>query len=54
MKATTFTTSRVTLMDRIIEGIRMKRYMREFRKAKAERAVAMDDIHSERKHITLG
>lgn len=54
MKTTTFTTSRVTLLDRIIEAIRMKRYMREFRKAKAERAVAMGDIRRERKHITLG
>lgn len=51
MKATTFTTSRVTLFDRIIEAIRMKRYMRNFRKAKAERAVAMDDIRRERKHL---
>lgn len=54
MKATTFTTSRVTLLDRIIEAIKMWRYMRNFRKAKAERAVAMGDIRRERKHITLG
>ena len=54
MKAATFTTSRVTLLDRIIEGIKMWRYMRNFRKAKAERAVVMDELRSERKHITLG
>lgn len=54
MKATTFTTSRVTLLDRIIEAIRMKRYMREFLKAKAERMVAMNELRKERKHIVLG
>ena len=51
METTTFTVSRVTLLDRIIEGIKMKRYMRNFRKAKAERAVAMDDIRRERKTL---
>lgn len=54
MKATTFTTSRVTLLDRIIEGIKMWRYMRNFRKAKAERMVAMNELRKERKHIVLG
>lgn len=54
MKATTFTTSRVTLLDRIIEAIRMKRYMRQFRKAKAERTAAMNELRKERKHIVLG
>ena len=54
MKATTFTTSRVTLLDRIIDAIRMKRYMREFRKAKAERMVALNELRKERKHIVLG
>lgn len=51
MKATTFTTSRVTLLDRIIEAIKMWRYMREFRKAKAERMVAMNELRNERKHL---
>jgi hypothetical protein len=51
MKATTFTTSRVTLLDRIIEGIKMWRYMRNFRKAKAERMVAMNELRKERKHL---
>lgn len=51
MKATTFTTSRVRLFDRIIEGIRMKRYMREFRKAKAERMVAMNELRKGRKNL---
>ena len=51
MKATTFTTSRVTLLDRIIEAIRMKRYMRQFRKAKAERTAAMNELRKERNHL---
>lgn len=51
MKTTAFTTSRVTLLDRIVEAIKMWRYMRNFQKAKAERAVAMDDIRRERKHL---
>ena len=51
MKTTVFTVSRVTLFDRITEAIKMWRYMRNFRKAKAERAKAMEDIRSERSHI---
>ena len=54
MKATTFTTSRVTLLDRIIEGIKMWRYMREFRKAKAQRTAVMNEIRAEKKHLILG
>lgn len=51
MKATTFTTSRVTLLDRIIEAIKMWRYMRNFRKAKDERMIAMNELRKERNHI---
>jgi hypothetical protein len=54
MKATTFTTSRVTLLDRIVEAIRMKRYMREFRKAKAQRTAVMNELREERQHLILG
>lgn len=54
MEATVFTTSRVTLFDRIIEAIKMWRYMRNFRKAKAERMVAMNELRKERNHIILG
>jgi hypothetical protein len=54
MKTTAFTTSRVTLLDRIVEAIRMKRYMREFRKAKAQRTAVMNEIRAERKHLILG
>ena len=53
MKAT-LTVSRVTIIDRIIDAFRMMRYMRDFRKAKAERMVAMNELRKERKHITLG
>lgn len=51
MKTTAFTTSRVTLLDRIIESIKMWRYMRNFRKAKTERMVAMNELREERKHL---
>ena len=50
---TTFTVSRVTLIDRIIGAIRMKRYMRSYLKEKAQRAKAMEDIRAERKQIAL-
>lgn len=50
---TTFTVSRVTLIDRIIGAIRMKRYMRNYLKEKAQRAKAMEDIRAERKQIAL-
>lgn len=54
MKTTAFTTSRVTLLDRIVEAIKMWRYMREFRKAKAQRTAVMNEIREERKHLILG
>lgn len=51
MEATTFTTSRVTLLDRIIEAIKMWRYMRNFRKAKVQRTAVMNEIRSKRKPL---
>lgn len=48
-----FTTAKVTLFDRITEFFKMRKYMREFNRAKAERAKAMDDIRSERKPLAL-
>lgn len=53
MSTTTFTTAKVTIIDRITEYFKMRRYMRNFRKAKAERTQAMIDISREKKHITI-
>lgn len=54
MSTTTFTTAKVTIIDRITEYFKIRRYMRNFRKAKAERTQALTDIRNDRKPITIG
>lgn len=53
MSTTTFTTTKVTIIDRITEYFKMRRYMRDFRRAKAWRTQALNEMRAERKHLTL-
>lgn len=53
MSTTTFRTTKVTIIDRITGYFKMRRYMRNFRKAKAERTQALTELRNERKPITI-
>ena len=44
--AVEFRVERVTIMDRIVEYFRMKRYMRRFRKDQQARHIAMEHLHA--------
>lgn len=50
---TLFSTSNVTLFDRISEYFKMRQYMRRFKRERALRAQVMEEMREERQSVTF-